>query len=194
MWKHPLTWVGLFLLIAVVAVWDYSPEDLLRQPEPEQERFPQAYMIQSETRRYNTEGELHYRMVSARADYFQFLPERSSPRDYSLIQSPHITVHGEGDQPWQLTARLGHSNASADRLRFTGEVRAWKAQAGGRTEITTPELLVEPNRQYAETSKAVKMRSPQGQHEAIGMRADLSKDHIELLSEVRGIYEPTTAN
>ncbi len=53
---------------------------------------------------------------------------------------------------------------------------------------------MEPNRQYAETSKAVKMRSPRGQHEAIGMRADLSKDHIELLSEVRGTYEPNTEN
>lgn len=194
MWKHPLTWVGVFLLIAVVAVWDYSPEDLLRTDEPPEDRFPQAYMIDSDTRRYNTEGDLHYRIQSTRADYFQYLPERSSPRDYSLIQSPNVTVHGEGEHPWRLTSRLGHSNASGDKLRFTGDVRAWQAQAEGRTEITTPELLVEPNRQYAETSKAVKMRSPQGHHQAVGMRADLSKDHIELLSEVRGTYEPNTEN
>ncbi|WP_347332793.1 LPS export ABC transporter periplasmic protein LptC [Marinimicrobium locisalis] len=194
MWKHPLTWVGLFLLIAVVAVWDYSPEDLLREKETQQERFPQAYMIDSQTRRYNKEGELHYRMLSERADFFQFLPERSSPRDYSLIQSPEVTVHGEGEHPWRLTSRVGRSNATGDELRFNGNVRAWQSQPGGELVLTTPELLVEPNRQYAHTSKAVKMRSPRGQHEAIGMRADLSKDHIELLSEVRGTYEPETEN
>ncbi|UZJ44820.1 LPS export ABC transporter periplasmic protein LptC [Marinimicrobium sp. C6131] len=194
MWKHPLTWVGLFLLIALVAVWDYSPEDLLRAPPETQARFPQAFMIASETRRYDPEGQLQYRMLSARADHFQHLPNRSSPRDYSLIQAPDVTVFGEDALPWQLTARLGRSDATGETLVFTGDVRAWQQNANGITDITTPELQVEPNRQFAQTDKAVTMRSPQGRHDAVGMRADLAEDHIELLSEVRGTYEPPQGN
>lgn len=194
MWKHPLTWVGLFLLIALVAVWDYSPEDLLRPTPETKSRFPQAFMIDSETRRYDQSGALQYRMLSKRADHYQHLPSRSSPRDYSLIQTPDITVFGEDLAPWQLTARLGRSDATGETLRFTGDVIAWQSDAEGRTDITTPELYVEPNRQFAHTDKAVTMRSPQGRHDAIGMRADFAKDYVELLSEVRGTYEPPQGN
>ena len=194
MWKHPLTWIGLFLLIALVAVWDHSPEDLLRAPPEAQTRFPQAFMVASETRRYDPEGQLQYRMLSERADHFQHLPNRSSPRDYSLIQAPDVTVFGEDTPPWQLTARLGRSDATGETLVFTGEVRAWQQSANGAMEITTPELQVEPNRQFAQTDKAVTMRSPQGRHDAVGMRADLAEDQIELLSEVRGTYEPPQGN
>lgn len=194
MWKHPLTWIGLFLLIALVAVWDYSPEDLLRPAPEAQARFPQAFMTASETRRYDAEGKLQYRMLSDHADHFQHLPNRSSPRDYSLIQAPDVTVFGEDPSPWHLTARLGRSDATGEVLMFTGDVRAWQQNAEGTTEITSPELQVEPNRQFAQTDKAVTMRSPQSQHEAVGMRADLARDHIELLSEVRGTYEPRQGN
>lgn len=195
MWKHPLTWIGLFLLTALVAIWDYSPEDLLRPtPEEAQSRFPQAFMTASETRHYDADGKLQYQTLSERADHFQQLPNHSSPRDYSLIQAPDVTVFGEDPSPWRLTARLGRSDAAGEILIFTGEVRAWQQSANGTTEITTPELEVEPNRQFAQTDKAVTMRSPQGRHDAVGMRADLAKDHIELLSEVRGTYEPRQGN
>ncbi len=131
MWKHPLTWIGLFLLIALVAVWDYSPDDLLRPAPEAQNRFPQAFMTESETRRYDKDGKLQYRMFSERADHFQHLPNRSSPRDHSLIEAPDVTVFGEDPTPWHLTSRTGRSDATGEVLTFVGEVRVWQPGDNG---------------------------------------------------------------
>lgn len=213
MFKKPLVWLGVFALIGLAALWDFSPEDLMRDPPEPEEAFPQAYMIQSETRRFNTEGQLHHQLLSERANHFQPSPQGASAQDYSEIQKPDITVYDQSEDeadaradgngianetgneeqrpaPWRLTADWGHSNAGADRIRLWDNVRAWQETDDGLTELTTPELFIEPARQFAETDKAVKMRSPEGRHQAVGMRADLEKDYIELLSEVRGTYEP----
>lgn len=201
MLKNPLVWLGLVVLIGLVAIWDFNPEDLMR-PVPEREaEFPHAYLVGSETRRFDTEGRLYHHMVSERADHFQHLPQRSSERDYSLIQKPDITLYGEngpegGDSPqtdapapWRVRAEQGRSDANATRIHLREQVRVWQQSEEGLTELTTSELIIEPDRQFAETDKAVNMRSPQGRNQAVGMRADLGKDHIELLSEVRGTYD-----
>lgn len=203
MLKNPLAWLGLVVLIGLVAIWDFNPEDLMR-PVPEREaEFPHAYLIGSETRRFDTEGRLYHHMVSERADHFQHLPQRSSERDYSLIQKPDLTLYGQGDQenadppetesagaaPWRVMAEQGRSDANATRIHLHEDVRVWQEGDEGLTELTTSELIIEPDRQFAETDKAVNMRSPQGRNEAVGMRANLGHDHIELLSEVRGTYD-----
>lgn len=199
MLKNPLAWLGLVVLIGLVAIWDFNPEDLMR-PVPEREaEFPHAYLIESETRRFDTEGRLYHHMVSERADHFQYLPQRSSERDYSLIQKPDIRLYGQSEQedspdtetpaPWRARAEQGRSNADATRIHLQEQVRVWQQSDEGLTELTTSELIIEPDRQFAQTDKAVKMRSPQGRNRAVGMRADLGKDHIELLSEVRGTYD-----
>jgi len=189
MLKNPLAWLGAALLIALAAIWDFSPEDLMRDDPAEQERFPEAYLIESETRLFDAEGRLHYHLTSERADQFQQLPDRASDLDYSLIVKPRLSMYGETDDPWHLHADMGQSNADGDRIKLWDNVRAWQDTGAGRNALTTPELVIFPARQFAETDKAVKMRSPQGVTDAVGMRADLEQDTIELLSQVRGTYE-----
>lgn len=190
MWKHPLTWLGLAALVALAVFWDEPTERLLQPDIPLAPEFPEAYLIKADIRQYDSQGQLSYRMLSERAEHFQYLPDRQSPRDYSLVTEPNITVHGEGEAPWRLTARRGRSEDGGERLRFIDNVQAWQQRGDGRQIITTEALLIEPNRQYAETDKAVTMRSPRSQHTAVGLRAYLDRDYIELLSEVEGRYEP----
>lgn len=189
MLKNPLVWLGAALLIALAAIWDFSPEDLMRDDPADEEQFPEAYLIDSETRRFDAEGRLHYHLTSERADQFQYLPDQTSDLDYSLIVQPQMSMYGETDDPWHLRADMGQSNAEGDRIELWDNVRAWQDTEAGRSELTTPALVIFPARQFAETDKAVKMRSPQGVTDAVGMRADLERDTIELLSEVRGTYE-----
>lgn len=190
MLKNPLTWLGAALLIALAAIWDFSPEDLMRDQPTEQEQFPEAYLIEPQTRRFNVQGKLRYHLTSEQANQFQHLPDRASDLDYTLIVQPQISLYGETDDPWHLHADMGQSNADGDRIELWDNVHAWQDTHAGRSELTTPELVIFPARQFAETDKAVKMRSPQGVTDAVGMRADLERDAIELLSQVRGTYEP----
>ena len=60
----------------------------------------------------------------------------------------------------------------------------------GEITITTSDLRLNTREQFAETSKAVIMRTAKSQINAIGMRADIKRDYIQLLSNVKGTYEP----
>lgn len=188
MLKNPLVWLGGFLLIALAAIWDFSPEDLMHAPEQEAHTYPQAYLVDSRTRRFNPQGQLRYRLDSTRADHFQYSDNGPSDQDYSIILQPKVGFHDPDGPPWYLNAEQGQSNADGSRIRLWEDVQAWQSVEGGRSELLTEELIIFPNRQFAETDKAVKMRSPQGETDAVGMRANLERDHIELLSEVRGTY------
>lgn len=185
MWKHPLTWLTLTGLLAVVILWDPDGGRLLETAPEVEPDFPQAYLQQADTLAFNEQGQPAHRLRGERVEHFQ----RGGEADYSLVKAPEITVFGEGP-PWQLTARRGRAESGGERLIFRGSVRAWRERDEGPVEITTERLLIEPERQYAETDKAVMMRNPRARHTAVGLRARLDRDRIELLSEVKGTYEP----
>src|SRR5690606_41333481 len=75
-------------------------------------------------------------------------------------------------------------------ILFT-DVRVFQeSEQEGLLELLTSELRIKASQQYAETDKAVKMRAQQGHLDTLGMKAYLGEDRIELLSRVRGTYEP----
>jgi lipopolysaccharide export system protein LptC len=191
--RHPLPWIALGILAVFALLWDSSPRDLL-SPKPDSElRFPNAYMLDVETREYNPDGSLSYHLQASRVEHHQQDPRTAGARDYTLIEQPLMAFFGDtpSDQPWQLSARRGRSEVQGTLITLDQAVRAWKETAGDQLlELTTERLVVKPGEQYAETDKAVNMRSPQGVTDAVGMRALMNQDRIELLSEVKGRYEP----
>ena len=59
----------------------------------------------------------------------------------------------------------------------------------GEITIATSELRLNTQQQFAETDKAVTMRAAKSEITAVGMRAEMKREHIELLSHVKGTYE-----
>src|SRR5690625_6698554 len=99
-------------------------------------------------------------------------------------------MHLHTAKPWHLQARKGRVTDDGDVVLLHDGVRAWQNGEHGLTELTTSELWVEVPREYAHTDKAVNMRAEQGTTDAIGLRAQLGDERIELLSEVQGLYHP----
>jgi len=58
-----------------------------------------------------------------------------------------------------------------------------------KSELVSERLVVKPEQQYVETDKAVMLTTAGSTTRAIGMRAYLKQDKIELLSNVRGTHE-----
>ena len=56
--------------------------------------------------------------------------------------------------------------------------------------VTTRDVLVHRADRYAETAAPVRAVTPDGEFRAVGARAWLDQERLELLSEVRGSYEP----
>ena len=192
--RIPLHWIAIFLIIvAFVAFWDKSPNDLLDiEPIAESSRFPQAYMTDIALREYNPTGTLSNTLATRSAEYFQINPQQMGPQDYTLLEQPRMIFSSEsGVSPWYLTAEQGRINQNGEQVTLLDNVQAQQqSTTQGLIELLTSELHLHTVRQYAETDKAVKMRAQQGQLDTLGMKAFLSEDRIELLSQVRGIYEP----
>jgi lipopolysaccharide export system protein LptC len=194
MFRHPMSWIGLALVIIVLVFWDRSPTQRLQPTAEDDPQFPNAYIENMETRVFNAQGRLHYRLTARRADHFQVDPISPGEDDYSLVERPDLTMYPETAAPWHLKAEMGRSDARGEVVLLYDGVRAWQDGAHGLTELVTSELWLEVPQEYAHTDKAVNMRAEQGTTDAIGMRALLGEERIELLSEVQGLYRPQASS
>lgn len=91
---------------------------------------------------------------------------------------------------WQLSAEQGWIAADQQTLRLEGAVHLVRTAESGKPPVTinTRDLLLRPNARYAETAALTTATTPQGEFQALGVRAWLDEERIELLAEVRGTY------
>lgn len=94
---------------------------------------------------------------------------------------------------WRLQADQGWVAADQKSMRLEGAVVMTRAADSGEppVEITTRDLLIRPADRYAETAAPARAVTPGGELRAVGVRAWLDREQLELLSEVRGHYEPS---
>jgi len=154
--------------------------------------FPQIYMKEVETREFDPQGKLHYQLTTPQITHYQMNPDMASDTDYTLIDQPNMALYdAEAKAPWLVTAAIGRSEGNGQLIRLLENVLIQQqTPTQGLLQITTSELRVRPREQFAETDKAVKMRSAKGQIEAKGMDADLAQSRLQLKSQVKAVYDP----
>lgn len=184
-------------LIAGVMVLCYLLFSLRPKEEPvgyeyDPSGFPQIYMKQVQTREFDTEGKLNVELTTPEITFYQPDIEGPSARDYTLIDAPKMIFYNtQNGTPWRLSATNGRSEANNALIRLLGDVVIQQnSPSQGLMRVTTDELLVRTREQFAETDKAVKMRSAKGQIDALGMDADLAQSRLQLKSQVKAVYDP----
>ncbi|MFO1372171.1 MAG: LPS export ABC transporter periplasmic protein LptC [Candidatus Competibacteraceae bacterium] len=93
---------------------------------------------------------------------------------------------------WRLRAEQGWVAADQQQVRLDGDVVMARTAESGQPPmtITTRDLLIKPTERYAETAAPTLAVTPGSELRAIGARAYLDQERLELLSQVRGIYAP----
>jgi lipopolysaccharide export system protein LptC len=91
-----------------------------------------------------------------------------------------------------LRAEWGWVAADRQTLLLEGEVVVDRTTESGQLPVTlfTRDLRVRPAERYVETAAPARAVTPGGELRAVGARAWLDQGRVELLSEVRGVYEP----
>ncbi|WP_084128598.1 LPS export ABC transporter periplasmic protein LptC [Cellvibrio mixtus] len=155
-------------------------------------RFPQIFMKQVQTREFDAEGKLNFELTTPQVALYQPDVEGPSARDYTLIDAPKmIFYNSQNGTPWRMSATHGRSEANNELIRLIGDVIIQQnSPTQGLMRVTTDELSVRTREQFAETDKAVKMRSAKGQIDALGMDADLVQSRLQLKSQVKAVYDP----
>ena len=188
----PLPWLVVVVLVIVFVTMKYSsPEDKATEQQEAAKIFPHTYLTEVEIRQFDQDGALHYQMNSPLIRSFQ-VKDSPSTEDYSLFQTPVFVLVNDPQKPgWFVTAQEGRLDSENKWFTLTQDVLARQtSEKHGETTLTTTDLRLNTQDQFAETGKAVTMRAAKSEITGVGMRADMKREHIELLSNVKGTYEP----
>ena len=179
------------LLIAFIVLWESPPAAFSRDKGDPNNRKPTArsYLTDVKTTQYGEDGAISYLFTADKVSFFQRHPKRRSKGDYTDIEAPKlILLGGMEENPWNISALNGRTQGK--EITLSGNVLAWRENAQGqRTELSTSKLVVEPERQYAQTNKPVMITSPGSKTQAVGLQFDLKENKLVLTSKVRGTYE-----
>lgn len=188
----PAPWLVAFILVIFFFAFSLRQKAETQGPESEAGSFPQFYMKQVETREFDAKGNLHYQLATPLVTHYQINPEAPSDADYTLITKPDMAFYdADANAPWLITAETGRSDTNGKVFRLIDNVLIkQQTPTQGLIQITTSELQVRASEQFAETDKAVKMRSAKGQIDAVGMDADLAQSRLQLKSQVKASYDP----
>lgn len=188
----PTPWLIAFALVICFFAFSLRQKAELMGYEYDLSGFPQTYMKDVETREFDTQGKLHYQLSTPQVTHYQVNPDGPSDGDYTLIEHPNMAFYdADSAAPWLVSAKTGRSEANGQLLRLLDNVLIQqKTPNQGLIQITTSELRVRASEQFAETDKAVKMRSAKGQIDAVGMDADLAQSRLQLKSQVKAVYDP----
>ena len=189
--KRLLVLLGI-LLATVVSGWLFrstsEPPAIFLPPELPHE--PDYYLKNFVATTMDVGGKPRRRLAAVSMVHF---PDDDS----ATLDRPRLQLFTEHGRTWEITSTSGRVNAGGESIDLQGEVRisAVGGEAGGepgsdRVEMLTSEMVVWPERQYAETESAVKIKFVGGVVDAVGMHADFKQRRLELMAEVRGHYEP----
>ena len=114
--------------------------------------------------------------------------------DTHELESPYLVLYRERGQPWHVRSEQGWLSGEGDVLLLLGQVRIWRNNADGErlVAIETQDLRVLPESEYGETDQPIRIITPHSQTQGVGMRAYMDTSRVELLSQVKTVYDPNT--
>lgn len=150
--------------------------------------LPLLYMERFSATRMNAQGVRQYNLTSP---YLVQLPDDKG----SLVLAPHITTYqADGRTPdWFIDAERGRITSDNSIISLENKVLVNRAEASGKLPmvITGRDVIVRPQENIIESSQNVRLESSNGVLQAIGFKAYLNSEQVELLSNVRGNFKPS---
>jgi len=133
-------------------------------------------------------GQAKHQVSAERLTYYDQLQETAFIKPKALVFNPDLP-------PWQLTAVQGvayHQSALEEmrEIDLMGQVVIWREATKElpRSEMQTEFLKFFPEKNYVESDQLVIFKHGQNVMSGIGMWADLTKQQVQLLSDIKGKY------
>lgn len=153
--------------------------------EREARHVPDFFLTEFELTSMDRGGAPRYRLHAGAMTHY-------ADDDTADVTAPQMTLFRGGAAPWLAHSARGWVAAGGEMVRLNGDVVITRPVASGAQglEVSTDELEVWPDREYAETARPVTLRDALGVTEAVGLHADFKQDRFELPARVRGVYAP----
>lgn len=140
--------------------------------------------------------QLHLRQFSSTGELANSLQSpliRHVPKNNAhWLKTPHITITKGEQGLWEINARQATAIYGGTKITFKDNVSIHQHKSAHNEEssFSTEALTYYPKTKHAITSRDILFEQPGHKVQAKGMKADLEKKHVELLSQARGVYDP----
>lgn len=172
----------LIVSALIIGFWGFHDPD--SQPSQtqssEDENSVDAFLSGIESVQYDQQGQPSHKIIADALTHY-------SLSEHSVMENPDMTFYRSAASPIRLTAKTAEANADQTEIWFRHDVFIDEQTQGGMT-MATERLRLEPDNDFAETDLAVTLKAPSGTTHAIGMKAYLAEDRVELLKDVRSTY------
>lgn len=179
--------LGFLLLTAILSgwlVWHYVMD--FQWEAPANPNNPSDFGNKIQVTVMNVQGHREYMFTSPHVLHY-------AENDRYTFTLPHLVMYVDNAPPWTLDALQGET------LQGDTQVKLWKnvtmAQPRGAnnlpTIIKTEAAVIYPKQRLVTTDLFISAVEPNAKAEGVGMKLDMNKQTLDLLSQVRGYYVPT---
>lgn len=178
---------ALLLLAIALSGWSIFIAKKALPSTANQTHQPDAFMENVVTTVMNKEGKPALKVAAPKMVHY-------AENDMTDITTPHVTVFRQSPQPWYIDSDFGKALNGTEEINFSSHVVIHHPNDSENplTIMKTATLTVFPDKQTAQTDAAITITQPDATIYAIGMLANLTNGTVQLLSQARGEYVPTS--
>ena len=180
-------YIILFVIVVAIAAtssWllnkvDTQPIDTLKPARHDMDYFLKNFNATI----MDKKGKPHYKLKGELLEHY--------PDDDSIdITQPKLELFRLKLPPWTLDATQARILNKGNLIHLNGKVKMKRTASKYETEIQlhTSNLTIKTDLDYAETNDAVDIKTEDHHLKATGMRVYLADGRLELLSDVKGLY------
>ena len=144
--------------------------------------LPDFFVQHPVWQQFNSRGESSRQLSADRLEQWPGEPD-------ARLLEPRLMLVDARDRRWQASARNGRISEARASLLLEREVKLVKEQEGSDMVMNTQLLRITDRGNLAETDQPVVLDSGSWHVSADGFRAELGRQQLELLGNVRGRHE-----
>lgn len=180
---------GLLLILAIVSFfgwYQFKANPKTSQPAAAVD----AFAIGVEGVQFNPLGQKRAEMQTPKLLHF-------TDQDSSILTTPYLVLYSQNNKaPWIISSQTGKTFNGTRKIDLIDNVVIHQPSGAENTDtvITTSLLHVFPKNQLANTDQLVTLVQSGVKITSKGMNAYLDQKRVTLLSQARGLYDPTKAS
>ena len=181
---HYLTVLVLIILLAIASGWIFDSIDKTPVLTKEKLRHDPDYFLKNFTATtMDKTGKPAYQI---KAQHLEHYPDDDSMK----LQQPSFSFYNNNIKTWTAQANEAVITQNNEKIYLTGQVILSQLSPDNSAAmvLTAKQLTIEPEKNIVHTKTKIKLQKGANTIQAIGMRADISKNKIEFLSKTRSHY------
>lgn len=168
------------LLVPILLYWGAGNTPSERLSGTAADAGIDSFMKDATVVKYDQTGKVQQALHASSIEHRQNTNYFTAPSlQRNLADSGQMSIH----------ARQGQMDDNQQQLDLLGKVELYNKPATGETQqLSSERMTYYPQHHQAETSAPVAFLTPGHRITAVGLKADLAKGQIDLLSEVKGLH------